>query len=206
MQPKFKRGFYFFHNKKVFLGLALVTLLILGSGCAFQNTGKAIKLETLPLAPLSEMPDFAQEAAPKVQEAYQFAATNPDVLTKIPCYCGCNSLGHLHNLACYVKSFEENGTVAEFDNHAAFCGVCIDITQDVMQMTREQKDVAEIRAFIDNKYSKYGPPTDTEPVQAEQLGMAGPLPESQPGDAPGNSAINSCGQSAEVTSCQQNSN
>jgi hypothetical protein len=34
-----------------------------------------------------------------------------------------------------------------------------------MQMTQEGKDVKEIRAFIDEKYSDAGPSTDTEPVQ-----------------------------------------
>jgi hypothetical protein len=34
-----------------------------------------------------------------------------------------------------------------------------------MQMTREGKAVQEIRAFVDSKYAKFGPSTDTEPIQ-----------------------------------------
>jgi len=56
-------------------------------------------------APLSEMPDYVQEALPKVQEAYQFAVANPEALEHILCYCGCNSLGHMNNTEYYIKPF-----------------------------------------------------------------------------------------------------
>jgi len=97
--------------------LALAVFLILSSGCA--SSGRT-KLQVLKLAPLSDMPDYVQQAAPEVQEAYQFAVANPEALEYIPCYCGCNSLGHLNNTDCYVKTFNPDGTVAEFENHAAY--------------------------------------------------------------------------------------
>jgi hypothetical protein len=34
-----------------------------------------------------------------------------------------------------------------------------------MRLLREDKDLKEIRAYVDAEYSKYGPPTDTEPIQ-----------------------------------------
>ena len=101
----------------IFLMLVLGAFLILSSGCA--SSGRT-KLQTLELAPLSEMPDYVQQAAPEVQEAYQFAVANPEALEHIPCYCGCNSLGHMNNTDCYVKTFNPDGTVAEFENHAAY--------------------------------------------------------------------------------------
>ena len=101
----------------IFLMLALAVFLILSSGCA--SSGRT-KLQVLKLAPLSDMPDYVQQAAPEVQEAYQFAVANPEALEYIPCYCGCNSLGHLNNTDCYVKTFNPDGTVAEFENHAAY--------------------------------------------------------------------------------------
>ena len=36
-----------------------------------------------------------------------------------------------------------------------------------MRLMREGKELTEIRAYIDAEYSKYGPPTDTEPIQGE---------------------------------------
>lgn len=74
-----------------------------------------------------------------------------------------------------------------------------------MQMTREGKETVEIRAFIDEKYSQYGPPTDTEPVPESQFGMAGPpLPGSTsplPANTVQEGTADSCGQTA--SSCQE---
>ena len=92
-------------------------VVLLAAGCVSAGSSK---LQTISLAPLGIMPDYVQHAAPEVKEAYRFAVANPEVLTHIPCYCGCNALGHRHNLDCYVKSFRKDGSVAEFDNHAAF--------------------------------------------------------------------------------------
>lgn len=71
----------------------------------------------LTLAPESALPDFVQNAAPQVKEAYRFAIANPEVLKKFPCYCGCGAMGHRHNLDCYIKEFKPDGS-AVFENHA----------------------------------------------------------------------------------------
>lgn len=34
-----------------------------------------------------------------------------------------------------------------------------------MRLLRQGKSLAEIRAFVDRQYSKFGQPTDTEPVE-----------------------------------------
>jgi hypothetical protein len=39
--------------------------------------------------------------------------------------------------------------------------VCLDITRDVMRMKAEGKPLAAIRAAIDEKYLRFGPPTPT---------------------------------------------
>ena len=70
------------------------------------------------LAPQSALPEFVRAAPPQVQEAYQFAIANPDVLKKMPCYCGCGGVGHMHNLDCYVAEVAPDGSVTRFDNHA----------------------------------------------------------------------------------------
>jgi hypothetical protein len=33
-----------------------------------------------------------------------------------------------------------------------------------MRLLRDGRDLKEIRAFIDAEYSKYGPPTETQPI------------------------------------------
>jgi hypothetical protein len=41
----------------------------------------------------------------------------------------------------------------------------VDIARDVMRLQAEGRSVEEIRAFVDSEYSKFGPPTATEPLE-----------------------------------------
>lgn len=105
---------------------------------------------------MSQMPAEVQAASVTVQEAYQFAAANPDVMKDIPCYCGCGNIGHTSNYSCYVSHVDDKGKIT-FDNHALGCSICVDITHDVMRLLREGKSPPEARVYIDATYSKYGP-------------------------------------------------
>ena len=95
-----------------------------------------------------------------VKEAYVFAAKHPEVLQYIPCYCGCGAMGHESNLNCYISDASRPESIA-FDNHAAGCGICVDITQDVMRLLGEGKSSPEIRTYVDATYSSFGPGTNT---------------------------------------------
>ena len=144
-------------NNKFRLMIALVgaaILLVSLSGCA-GGGGHAYTL-----APASELPAFLDDAPPTVRESYQFALAHPDELEKYPCYCGCGAMGHTSNLSCYIQEMGEEGSVT-FDNHAAGCGICVDITQDVMRLMDEGQSAPEIRTYIDATYSPFGPSTDT---------------------------------------------
>ena len=112
------------------------------------------------LAPESQLPAFLADAPAKFRDAYRFAMMNPHDLETIPCYCGCTAMGHTSNLSCYIKEFNTDGTIV-FDEHASQCGICIDITQDVMMLKGQGKLPSAIRAYIDTNYSKFGPGTDT---------------------------------------------
>jgi hypothetical protein len=131
-------------------GLVLLTIL---PACSGPSTAEDVHLE---MASMDQMPAEVQSAPVTVQEAYRFNAANPDVMKNIPCYCGCGSIGHTSNYACYVSHADENGNIT-FDNHALGCSICVDITQDVMRLLREGKSIQEARAYIDATYSKYGP-------------------------------------------------
>jgi hypothetical protein len=41
----------------------------------------------------------------------------------------------------------------------------VDIARDVMRLTNQNKSPVEIRTYVDQEYSKFGPPTDTEPLE-----------------------------------------
>lgn len=132
--------------------LLLILLASLASGAgACQGGG------TEPaMAPLSDMPIEVQAAPVIVQEAYRFAAANPEVLSQLPCYCGCGAKGHTSNYDCYFTGTPDEGLPA-FDLHSLGCSICVDITQDAMRLLREGKSLEEIRAAIDATYSRFGP-------------------------------------------------
>jgi len=105
---------------------------------------------------MNVMPAEVRSAPVTVQQAYQFASANPDLMKNIPCYCGCGNMGHGSNYACYVADADGQGNFT-FDNHALGCSICVDITQDAMRLLRQGKSPEDIRAYVDTKYSQYGP-------------------------------------------------
>jgi hypothetical protein len=132
----------------ILLLLAGLTLIAL-SGCSGRSSGN------LPMGTLDQMPAEVQDSPTVVRQAYQFAVANPDVMRRIPCYCGCGPIGHTSNYSCYVSRVDDQGHVT-FDTHALGCSICVDITQDTMRLLQQGKSVDEIRAYVDTTYSKYG--------------------------------------------------
>ncbi len=142
---------------RFFLSFLVLPFLFTGliSGCA-AKPGSMDDRDVVKMAPLDQMPDEVKAAPVDVQQAYQFAVANPDVMKQVPCYCGCGAMGHTSNYSCYVSSVDDKGKVS-FDTHALGCSICVDITQDTMRKLKEGKSVAEIKSSIDQTYSKYGP-------------------------------------------------
>ena len=133
--------------------------MMLFSGLLAACSGNAATTandKELAMAPMSSMPSEVKSAPTTVQQAYQFAVANPDVMTQIPCYCGCGNMGHTSNYSCYVQSVDGQGTIT-FDTHALGCSICVDITQDTMRYLEQGKTVSEIKTLIDQTYSQYGP-------------------------------------------------
>ncbi len=142
-----------------FLRPTLATTLVLVASVAIAGCSpKAADsvASEFPMAPMSGMPADVQAAPVAVQQAYQFAAANPDVLKALPCYCGCGAVGHTSNYSCYIAGQDPDGTL-RFDNHALGCSICVDITQDSMGMLRRSKTLQEVRGTIDQTHSRYGP-------------------------------------------------
>lgn len=97
---------------------AVLVLLVLAFLVAVCGSPSAISDATVRLAPASTLSPELRQLSPEIQEAYRFALANQDVLEKIPCYCGCGSIGHMNNYMCYVRSGSTNGPVV-FDYHGA---------------------------------------------------------------------------------------
>ena len=132
--------------------LPLFGVLLVGCNRGTSSSGDG----DLAMASMDSMPAEVKEAPTSVQQAYQFAVANPDVLKHIPCYCGCDDIGHGSNYDCYVSGVEPGGKV-NYDAHALGCSICVDITQDTMRMLKQGKTVPEVKSFVDQNYSQYGP-------------------------------------------------
>ncbi len=140
-------------RKPLLVFVLLLSITLLAAGCSGEDTSSATQLK---MASLEEMPAEVQSAPVSVQQAYQFAFANPDVLEQLPCYCGCGAMGHTSNYACYASGVDPNGAPI-YDAHAQGCSICVDITLDAMRLLKQDKSVAEIRSYVDQTYAKYGP-------------------------------------------------
>ncbi len=142
---------------KVCLSVVLVLIIgVVAAGCSSTTSMPPGAQASTSMS----MPDFVTNAPVDVKAAYQYAAANPEELAKYPCFCGCVQMGHTSNKSCYIKSISSTGQIV-FDNHAAGCGICVDITKDVMRMKQEGKASRAIRDYIDANYSQFGPGTNT---------------------------------------------
>lgn len=105
-----------------------------------------------------KLPSFAYNSA-QTLEGYRIATQIPHVLEVIPCYCGCgNQSGHRHLKDCFIKA---DGS---YDDHGAGCNLCDREAIDVKKWLDQNVPIKTIRARIDKKYKKFGPPTPTPPV------------------------------------------
>ena len=107
------------------------------------------------------LPEYVHNSpVPHAVTAYTFAVEHPEDLQHQPCYCGCNRIGHTSSLDCFVAGVDTVGEVI-FDQHGSYCGICVDITMDVIKLKEQGKTPLEIRRYVDATYSYIGPGTDT---------------------------------------------
>ena len=122
---------------------------------------KQASLPPLPFGPHDPLP----RPTAVVTQVFQFAAEHPEVLSYMPCFCGCDHMGHKGNDDCFVRQRAANGDVVAWEPHGSECQVCIDVGQQAMQMYSSGASVKTIRDTIDAKYAgKYQFRTPTPPV------------------------------------------
>jgi hypothetical protein len=116
----------------------------------------------LPPLPVTDYP--AVRPPDVVRAAYEFAARHPEVLQYVPCFCGCEHLGHSGNDDCFVSARDAEGNVT-WDPHGMGCTICIDVARDAMQMRASGASVADIRLAIERTYAaRFEPHTPTPPA------------------------------------------
>ena len=105
------------------------------------------------LPPLPRVPFEPARPMPVVQQVYEFAARHPEVLQHVPCFCGCERMGHGGNHDCFVKGRAADGRITEWEAHGIGCQVCIDVGREAMMMYRSGADPVAIRAAIERNWT-----------------------------------------------------
>ena len=86
--------------KKVhYLTFISLLLVIIAVGCSSNK--EKLTLDEKHRA----LPDYVLNTSERIEETYTMAATYPEVLASVPCFCGCSMSGHESNLDCFVVQF-----------------------------------------------------------------------------------------------------
>ncbi len=148
-------------------------LLALGTGSVAAGAGqlRGAAIPVVPVkphvGPLPALPRVNYQPAgpmPVIQQVYEFAARHPEVLQYMPCYCGCERIGHRGNHDCFVKSRAANGTITAWDEHGIGCAICLGVGRDAMTLFNGGAKPAQIRAAIDKKYGSHYPSSTPTPA------------------------------------------
>ena len=131
---------------------------IVASHAVVANTALVIPKPAVgPLPPLPRVGYAPARPMEVVQQVFEFAARHPEVLSYVPCYCGCENpqLGHKGNHDCFVKSRAANGMVTAWEPHGIGCQICIDVGREAMLLFNSGASVSAIRTAIEKKYGAY---------------------------------------------------
>ena len=110
-------------------------------------------------AALPLLPDnlgFSPRPADYVRTVYAFAARHSDVLRYVPCFCGCERMGHRTNDECFIARRSATGQVVEWEPHGVICEVCLDVAHEAMQLHNTGASIDQIRAVIDREWTSRG--------------------------------------------------
>ncbi|CAG9621999.1 PCYCGC domain-containing protein [Sutcliffiella rhizosphaerae] len=169
--------------KKLVIGLACSVLISTGCSNSLSNNNHAnhteketpkhekpaffqgdIREET---SSIEHLPDFLQDKPEEIQVIYISAAKHEELLSHIPCYCGCGtSAGHRSSYDCFVHEKKDNGSIV-WDDHGTKCGVCLEIAATSVLEYSNGTSIKKIRDLIDESYKEgFSIPTPT-PVPEE---------------------------------------
>jgi hypothetical protein len=97
--------------------LAVAAMVAQAGYHAGNDAEKPPKISASQLPPLPAVNFVLPRPIDTVRAVFQFAALHPEVLHHIPCFCGCQSMGHRHNDDCFVKSRDERGVPTAWEAH-----------------------------------------------------------------------------------------
>jgi hypothetical protein len=117
---------------------------------------RGLRSEPLPKSIDAELP---------LRALYLFVGSHLKLMTRLPCYCGCDQLGHGSVAECFVEpkgDTHDHSTTADTDTavtwrwskHAAGCGMCMAIAHDAMEMQQQNLPADVIRQRIETTYHR----------------------------------------------------
>jgi hypothetical protein len=129
-----------------------------GTSAALQVPDRPVPTDLKPHPqenlPTLNFPGYSTARPPEViKAAYKFAAEHPEVLSYVPCFCGCERMGHRGNEDCFVKARDVNGDVVQWEDHGMECAVCLDVATRSQQLYTSGASVSDIRAAIEKEFT-----------------------------------------------------
>ena len=94
-----------------FILITIVALAVIVAGCGTKKENLTLNKKHQPF------PNYVLNSSSKVQETYIMASNNPNVLSQVPCFCGCVADGHKSNLNCFVQKMGSNNAIEAWDQH-----------------------------------------------------------------------------------------
>lgn len=133
------------------IGILLVAG-ILTTAAAGQHVVEPAEIPASLPAANGTLPAEVHHAGPMAEMAYQAAIDRPEIVSSVPCLCGCiESLGHASNLDCYIDR-DTAGGVTIYSSHGLYCGVCQLITRDALDGAARGMSADELRAMVVERY------------------------------------------------------
>ncbi|WP_078554018.1 PCYCGC motif-containing (lipo)protein [Bacillus alkalicellulosilyticus] len=70
-------------------------------------------------------------------------------IKQLPCYCGCEKIGHTSNHNCFFSDSTDDRLI---DQHGEYCNVCLDITNTYMNGKKENMSIQQIQSLLKQMY------------------------------------------------------
>src|SRR5262245_20425805 len=132
-----------------------VGALVLALGAALSAQSSVVKPHPQANLPKLDLPAYQlPKPNDRIRAIYKFAAERPDVLSYMPCFCGCEMSGHKSNEDCFVKARAKNGDVTAWQEHGMVCGMCLAVAERAEQLCGTGASLAQMRADIENRYGQ----------------------------------------------------
>jgi hypothetical protein len=145
-------------KNRFLLAALVITLTVAAAAHSQAPMARATAPTPHPQAnlPVLRLPAIDPRLLPRppavIQDTYRFAAEHPEVLSYVPCFCGCDQSGHRSSEDCFVKARSKNGDVTEWNEHGIACAMCLAVAEQAKKMCAAGASLSDVRADIERRY------------------------------------------------------